>query len=837
MFSESDRITKNIEDITVKLVQTSQKEEVEAILEQFTGILTDAGSDHIREVNINKGGKGNIILGAKWYDKECREQRGKFIEYEKRYYQTFEDGDRVLMCEQRNIFRSLCREKKREYNQKEADRLVYLSKKDPKNFWREFKGNKDRVVDQECNFFEHFKQLANIDSRVGEEGTKEVENENRGDNNNKSETLDSQIKLEELESALKGLKKNKSAGEDNLLNEFFKNASLPVKLFILLLFNKILDMEFFPAIWAIGKVVPVFKKGDKRDANNYRGITIMSCLGKLFTKIMNDRLNRFVEEKDILSDVQYGFRKGRGTTDCLFILKGLIDIMFSKGLKLYVCFVDYEKAYDLIDRTCLFHKLIKEGLSSKCINVFKSMYSKVKLKVSTDNENRLFSSNVGLLQGESTSPLLFSLFVNDLESSLFNTDINLNIVDTLIKILMFADDMIILSTSIEGLQEGLNSLSDYCKKWGLTVNINKTKIVIFRRGGKIAKQEKWVYNGKIVEIVSSFKYVGCELTSSGSFSNCIKNLVQSARRALFSMKRNLNKNIEILPETQLDMFNLMIAPILNYGCEVWGLRVADPIEKFHLSFLKCLLDVKISTPNCFVYGEVGVFPLIVERKVRIIKYWLKVIKNLNVKEHLVQKVYRELVNINTENPEHENWVSGVKSLLESTGFGYIWQQQYVINETIFLNSFKQRLKDIYMQNWWADIQTTTDNRLFKHIKTSFLFEPYLRINNRALRSSLTKIRLSSHTFLCERGRWGPNNIEIDQRRCTVCNKIENEFHCLIECPKFNNERRGLVTNDLLLNPNFNNFVKYFTANDFKTQRKLALLCFKVHKEYKELLMS
>ena len=233
-------------------MQTSQKEEVEAILEQFTGILTDAGSDHIREVNNNKGGKGNIILGAKWYDKECREQRGRFIEYEKRYYQTFEDGDRVLMCEQRNIFRSLCREKKREYNQKEADRLVYLSKKDPKLFWREFKGNKDRVEDQECNFFEHFKQLANIDSRVGEEGTREVENENRGDNNNKSEILDSQIRLEELDSALKGLKKNKSAGEDNLLNEFFKNASLPVKLFILLLFNKILDMEFFPAIWAIG---------------------------------------------------------------------------------------------------------------------------------------------------------------------------------------------------------------------------------------------------------------------------------------------------------------------------------------------------------------------------------------------------------------------------------------------------------------------------------------------------------------------------------------------------------------------------------------------------------
>ena len=121
------------------------------------------------------------------------------------------------------------------------------------------------------------------------------------------------------------------------MNEFFIHAPLPVKLFILILFNKILDLEYFPSVWAIGNVVPVFKKGDKNNANNYRGITIISCLGKLFTKIMNNRITRFVDEKNILSDVQYGFRKNRSTIDCLFIVKGLIDIMFAKGLKLYVC--------------------------------------------------------------------------------------------------------------------------------------------------------------------------------------------------------------------------------------------------------------------------------------------------------------------------------------------------------------------------------------------------------------------------------------------------------------------------------------------------------------------
>ena len=157
--------------------------------------------------------------------------------------------------------------------------------------------------------------------------------------------------MKELEGAIKGLKRNKSAGEDNILNEFLKNASLTVKIFILILFNKLLDLEYFPKMWATGKITPVFKKGDNKDPNNYRGITILSCLSKLFTKIMNERLNRWAEEENVLTDTQYGFRKNRGTTDCLFILKGLIDIVFARGLKLYVCFVDYQKAYDLLDRS------------------------------------------------------------------------------------------------------------------------------------------------------------------------------------------------------------------------------------------------------------------------------------------------------------------------------------------------------------------------------------------------------------------------------------------------------------------------------------------------------
>ena len=141
---------------------------------------------------------------------------------------------------------------------------MYLSKKEPRQFWREIKGNKRREVSRECDFFNHFQQLANIESRVGEEGVREVEREDSGEYVKVSDILDNQIESQELNLAIKSLKKNKSSGEDNLVNEFFIHAPSPVKLFILILFNKILDLEYFPSVWAIGNVVPVFKKGDTK---------------------------------------------------------------------------------------------------------------------------------------------------------------------------------------------------------------------------------------------------------------------------------------------------------------------------------------------------------------------------------------------------------------------------------------------------------------------------------------------------------------------------------------------------------------------------------------------
>ena len=449
--------------------------------------------------------------------------------------------------------------------------------------------------------------------------------------------------------------------------------------------------------------------------------------------------------------------------------------------------------------------------------------------------NNLFMSNCGLLQGESTSPILFSLFINDLELFLDNSQIGTTIQGLCMKLLMFADDAAIFSETREGLQAGLDNLHSFCSKWGLIVNVNKTKVVVFRKGGKLSSKDVWYYGNKLVETVPSLKYLGFNLSSSGSFANCIQDLTTSARRALFGIKCCLDKYPELPPALQLKLFNRLIEPILSYGGVVWGLSKADPIEKLHLSFLKNILGVKSSTPNCFVYGELGVFPLFLKRQVSVIKYWLKLIRgDGDCCSPLLKAVYNEMIVLSIEEPTAVTWVSLVTGLLFKIGLGNFWVNQYVVDEGGFISMFKQRVQDIFLQNWGAEVSLTSDNRLFKHIKVTFNFEPYLRLDNKAFRIAITKIRLSSHPFMIERARWNARVPDVGERVCTQCNVVENEYHCLFVCPRFVNERMGCVPNIMMQchNPLFQ-FYNFLSSNDESNIYRLGRLCYNVLKTYKQ----
>ena len=172
---------------------------------------------------------------------------------------------------------------------------------------------------------------------------------------------------------------------------------------------------------------------------------------------------------------------------------------------------------------------------------------------------------------------------------------------------------------------------------------------------------------------------------------------------------------------------------MSYGCEVWGLAEAKKIETVHLSFLKYVLKVKKSTPNCVVYNECNAYPLYLDRLVRIVSYWIKII-GLNDNNPLKILYLNSLhLNINDSFDKSNFWAINVKNILFKNGFGYVWENQHLGIDKSFLSVFRSRIKDIFFQNNQDEINNLSINRLYRHLNNDsnkYLFSfpnNYIRI--------------------------------------------------------------------------------------------------------------
>ena len=309
--------------------------------------------------------------------------------------------------------------------------------------------------------------------------------------------LNVQINENEISDVLKNLKNGKATGIDYLLNEYFhkfRNDFVPL---LCVLFNCIFDSGCFPSEWSKGILIPLHKKGNPNVTNNYRGITIISNLAKIFTSVLNNRLLKWSTVNNVITDSQFGFRPGFSTSDAIFALHSLISIFLNAKKKLFCCFVDYKKAFDSVNRFKLFFKLARSGITGKFLKIVKSLYSDVKACVRYKNSmSDFFSCTNGLMQGEALSPFLFSLYINDFEMDLIsNLCEPVYLQDISLFLLMYADDTVLLSESRDGLQNILNQLKIYSDNWDISVNVEKTKIVVFRNGGRLSRDDMWFYEG------------------------------------------------------------------------------------------------------------------------------------------------------------------------------------------------------------------------------------------------------------------------------------------------------------------------------------------------------
>ena len=176
------------------------------------------------------------------------------------------------------------------------------------------------------------------------------------------------------------------------------------------LFNSISKTSFYPSLWKKDILSPIHKSDEKDDPNNFRGISLSSCFGKLFTKMLKNRLQCFIDEKGLISKNQGSGKTGSRTSDHLMVIKYLIDKhVKTEKQKLYACFVDIKKAYDCTSRELLFYRLLTEyGIGGNFLKILKTMYDNhdVYVRVS-DGLLQPIRTTIGLKQGCGISPLLF----------------------------------------------------------------------------------------------------------------------------------------------------------------------------------------------------------------------------------------------------------------------------------------------------------------------------------------------------------------------------------------------------------------------------------------------
>ncbi|MCW4282673.1 MAG: reverse transcriptase family protein [Candidatus Thiodiazotropha taylori] len=233
------------------------------------------------------------------------------------------------------------------------------------------------------------------------------------------EELNAEISHSEVQKAVKQLKNGASAGPDMFLNEFFKNGSVIMFNYLHDLFNRTFDLGYFPKQWSEGYIIPIYKKGNANEPSNYRGITLLSALGKLFTRILNNRLNEWAETYAIYMEAQAGFIKNISTVDNVITLNSLITHFLNQNNHLYRAFVDFTKAFDLVVRDNLRFKQIIVGVGGKILNKIQSMYTEVKSHVKHNNiVSQSFFSNIRVRQRKCLSPFLFVIYLNDLENEI-----------------------------------------------------------------------------------------------------------------------------------------------------------------------------------------------------------------------------------------------------------------------------------------------------------------------------------------------------------------------------------------------------------------------------------
>ena len=613
--------------------------------------------------------------------------------------------------------------------------------------------------------------------------------------------LNEPITIDEVRFALTTAKKGKAVGEDEIPMEVLQNKECIA--YLVNLYNACFETASIPDVWSHGIIHPIIKdsKNDHRDPFNYRGITITSVTYKLYCSILNNRLSRLLELNDGLADEQNGFRRGRCTGDHITSLSMIVESRIKLKKDTFASFINFSKAYDRIDRSLLWHKLSRIGIDGKMLRSLKSLYENVKCTVRVNGvHSEWFDVNTGLKQGCVLSPLLFNAFVNDLILAIKSLNCGVPVfLESSISILLYADDIVLLSESEANMQIMLDYLGKWCETWGLTINFNKSKVMHFRALSQQRTEYIFKCGSSSIDLIHQYKYLGVLFTEHLDLMQMAKIVVQSASRAL-GLLISKDKVVGGMPfECCTQCYSATVQSIIDYSAAIWGTKSMSCINAVQNRACRYFLGLGRYAPNAAINGDMGWLSPEHSQWMCIARKWCRL---ANMDESLLaKKIF--LSHLTQGSTNRKIWCYRVKMFFIEIEHEHICQgHRLAVRAT--LNTINSQLH-VYFERIWREKLNTevavrgqdaggNKLRTYRKFKENYDTEQYVKvITQKRYRSAYAKFRCGVAPIKLETCRYGLNRMPVDQRLCESCNVVADECHVIMHCSLYDDIRTQLFT--------------------------------------------
>ena len=439
-----------------------------------------------------------------------------------------------------------------------------------------------------------------------------------------SEAYNANFSLEELKTSIEELS-DTASGPDKVHNNLIKHFPGETLQLLLKLYNDIWTSGNFPDLWHLATVIPLPKPGkDHTDPSNYRPIALTSCLCKLMEKLVNKRLMWVLENGNLLSSLQCGFRKNRSTMDHLVRLETFIREAFIRGEHIVAVFFDLEKAFDTTWKYGILRDLHKMGLRGYLPQFIENFLKNRSFQVKVGSHlSDPLTQEEGVPQGSVLSPLLFEIKMDSIVSELSNG----------IDGSLFVDDFSILyksrapiDTIERQLQLQLNKLELWANKNGFKFSTSKTEAVHFCRKRKCTRQPDLRLCKERLPVSKEYKYLGVIFDHKLSFLPHLKNLKKRCQLALNALKILSNPEWGGDTETLLHLYRSIVRSKLDYASPIYGsarasyLKILDPIQN---EGLRIAMGAYRTSPAESLCAEANEPPLELRRKKLSLQYALK----------------------------------------------------------------------------------------------------------------------------------------------------------------------------------------------------------------------